>query len=199
MNKFNKYTKALIVVDMVNGFVNEGVLHDKNIKNILPKQIILIKQAIASSDTITIFLRDTHEKNSTELKRFGKIPHCIKDTSESQLVDELKIYEGVKNTVSIEKNSTSFMEAPDFRKMIKKLKNLKEAIVVGCCTDICIANGTIGLANYLDQNNKDVDLYVYEDCIETYNSIEHPKDIYSKCAKVLMKQQGINFKKIGGE
>ena len=35
MNKFNKYTKALIVVDMVNGFVNEGVLHDKNIKNIL--------------------------------------------------------------------------------------------------------------------------------------------------------------------
>lgn len=38
------YKRCLIVVDMVNGFVNEGVLHDKRIKQVLPNQLKLIKK-----------------------------------------------------------------------------------------------------------------------------------------------------------
>ena len=40
---FKMYKKCLIVVDMVNGFVREGVLHDKEIERIIPNQIKLIK------------------------------------------------------------------------------------------------------------------------------------------------------------
>ena len=32
INKLKEYRKMLYVVDMVNGFVNEGVLHDKHIR-----------------------------------------------------------------------------------------------------------------------------------------------------------------------
>lgn len=39
------YETALIVVDMVNGFVNEGVLHDKNIRKIVPRQLELLEEA----------------------------------------------------------------------------------------------------------------------------------------------------------
>ena len=39
------YKGMLIVVDMVNGFVKEGVLHDENIADIIPRQIELIREA----------------------------------------------------------------------------------------------------------------------------------------------------------
>ena len=49
MNKiknFKMYKRCLIVVDMVNGFVREGVLHDDSIANIIPTQIKLIKETL---------------------------------------------------------------------------------------------------------------------------------------------------------
>ena len=38
------YKECLIVVDMVNGFVREGVLHDVKIADVIPRQIELIKE-----------------------------------------------------------------------------------------------------------------------------------------------------------
>ena len=44
MKNLKMYEGCLIVVDMVNGFVREGVLHDPNISKIIPRQIELIKE-----------------------------------------------------------------------------------------------------------------------------------------------------------
>ena len=115
----------------------------------------------------------------------------MKDTYESELVDELKVFENKNNTISIEKNSTSFMEAPQFRKIIKELDNVSEYDIVGCCTDICVVNGTIGLANYMDEWNKDVNISVFEEGIATY--AENNRQNYVDAAKLLMEQQGIKL------
>ena len=53
------YQGCLIVVDMVNGFVREGVLHDEDIARIIPRQIELIKEFEAEGKLI-IFIKDTH-------------------------------------------------------------------------------------------------------------------------------------------
>ena len=184
------YKKCLIVVDMVNGFVREGVLHDEGIARIIPNQVELIKKNQEEKE-LTIFIKDTHDEDAVEFKRFGNTKHCIKGTREAELVDELKVFENKENTISIEKNSTSYMEAPNFRKLIKELKNLKEIIVVGCCTDICDFNGTMALANYLDQWNRDVDIKVYQDAVATYGERERQK--YVDAAYLLMEQQGIQL------
>lgn len=193
ISNFKMYKKCLIVVDMVNGFVREGVLHDNSIANIIPIHIKLIKEALASEDTIVIFIKDTHTKNSKEFKRFGNTKHCVKGTKEAELVDELIPYEGLDNTISIEKNSTSFMEAPDFRKIVKELNNVEEYGICGCCTDICVVNGTIGLANYNDQWNRDVTIKAYQDAIATYG--ENIRQNYIDAAYLLMEQQGIQLVK----
>ncbi|MDO4963054.1 MAG: isochorismatase family cysteine hydrolase [bacterium] len=191
------YNKCLIVVDMVNGFVKEGVLHDNNITHIIKFQKKLIENYIKEGDLI-VFIKDTHYNNSTEFNRFGNTTHCLKGTSEAELVDELKIYEGLKDTISIEKNSTSFMEAPKFRELIRNLKDIKEVDVVGCCTDICVFNGSMGLANYFDQNNLDVQIRVYEEGVETY--ARNVRENYVDAANLLMEQQGIQLvKKMGGK
>ena len=186
------YKGCLIVVDMVNGFVEEGVLHDKEIKKIVKRQIELIKEAKQNGKLI-VFIKDTHTKDSTEFERFGNTNHCLEDTNESELIDELKTFENDKDTISIKKNSTSFMESPEFRKLMEHEKEMNEFDVIGCCTDICVANGTIALANYLDEHNRKHEIRVHEDAIATY--AENERQEYVDAAKLLMKQQGIQLVK----
>lgn len=184
------YETALIVVDMVNGFVNEGVLHDKNIRKIVPRQLELLEEA-EKKGSLIILVKDTHNKNATEFKRFGNTTHCIQGTSEAELIDELKPFEQKDNVITVEKNSTSLMESPEFREIVKQAENLKEVNFVGCCTDICVFNGAMGLANYYDEWNRDVTINVHEDAIATYS--EEDREEYVQSAKLLMKQQGINL------
>ena len=184
------YKRCLIVVDMVNGFVNEGVLHDKKIKEVVPNQLKLIKEAKTNNDLI-IFIKDSHSKNAVEFARFGNTNHCLDGSSESELIDEFKPFEGLEDTISIKKNSTSFMEAPIFRELLLKEKDLETFDVVGCCTDICVTNGVLGLANYLDENNRKHTINVYLDAVATYN--EEERSDYVEASKILLKQQGINL------
>ena len=186
------YKKCLIIVDMVNGFVKEGVLHDEEIARTIPNQIKLIKETLAE-EGLVIFIKDTHTKDSKEFKRFGNTTHCLEGSKEAELVDELKVYEGLENTISIKKNSTSFMEAPEFRKIINGLVNVEEFEIAGCCTDICVANGTMGLANYCDQWNREVTIKAYQDSIATY--AENVRQNYIEAAYLLMEQQGIQLVK----
>lgn len=195
MNKIKNlkvYKKCLIVVDMVNGFVREGVLHDDRISNVIPRQIELINKNM-KEEGLTIFIKDTHDENAVEFKRFGNTKHCVRGTSEAELVDELKIFENKENVISIEKNSTSYMEAPNFRELIQELENVKEINVVGCCTDICDFNGTMALANYLDEHNRDVVIKVHRDAVATYS--EEERQEYVNAAYLLMEQQGIQLVK----
>ena len=129
------YKGMLIVVDMVNGFVREGVLHDEKIAEVIPRQLELIKEAKHRGDLI-VFVKDTHDEDAIEFKRFGNTKHCVRGTSEAELVDEFRELEKEDDTISIEKNSTSYMEAEEFRNLIGDMTNLERVDVVGCCTDI---------------------------------------------------------------
>ena len=101
----------------------------------------------------------------------------------------------MEDAVSIPKNSTCFMEAPLFRELMEREINMNDFDIVGCCTDICVVNGAIALANYLDQNNRKHNIRVHEDAIATY--AEDDRKEYVEAAKLLMKQQGINLVKKG--
>ena len=192
MKNLKLYKGCLIIVDMVIGFTDEGVLHDKQIKKVIPRQIELIKEARANGYAI-VFFKDTHTKDSIEFERFGDTEHCIENTRENELADELKEYENEDDTFVFEKNSTSFMEAPEFRKFIEEQTELEIFEGAGCCTDICVVNGFIGLANYLDQQNRKHVIKVHKDAIATYN--EENRQEYVEAANLLMEQQGIQLVK----
>ena len=186
------YTGCLIIVDMVNGFVREGMLHDEAIARTINRQIELIKEAKAAGKLI-VFIKDTHDIDSAEFERFGNLPHCLRNTTESSLVDELKEFENTEDTISIEKNSTNFMEAPDFRILMETQPNMNEFDIVGCCSDICVFDGAMGLAGYLDQNNRRHIIRVHEDAIATY--AEEDRGNYVEAAKLLGEQHGIQYVK----
>jgi len=186
------YSGCLIIVDMINGFVKEGMLHDEEIGKKIDRQIELIKQA-KNAGKLIIFIKDSHDKNAAEYERFGNMPHCLKGTSESELIDELKPFENDIDTISIKKNSTSFIEAPEFRELIELMQANNEFDIIGCCSDICVFNGAMGLANYLDQWNRRHIIRIHEDAIATYSENERKK--YVDAAKLLGEQQGIQYVK----
>ena len=191
IENFKVYNKALIVVDMVNGFVKEGILHDESIARVIPRQIQLIKEYQRKGELI-IFIQDTHTLDSTEHKRFPNY-HCLKGSGEDEVVDLLKPFTLFNNTICIPKNSTSFMESIPFREVIEEGTNIKEFDIVGCCTDICICNGSIGLANYMDEHNRDSIIRVHKDAIATFS--EDTRQNYVEAAYLLMEQQGIQLVK----
>ena len=82
--------KLLLVIDMVNGFVKEGALADKEINNITPNIINLIKEYVQEGNDI-ISIQEGHNENSKEFENFPK--HCILGTEEADLIEELKPYE----------------------------------------------------------------------------------------------------------
>jgi len=193
MKDLENVKELLIVVDMINGFVREGSLSDKYIEVIIPKIELLVKKYVKDNEKEVFFIKDSHSEGSTE---FSKFPiHCEQGTTESELVSELKPYEEMGRTYL--KNSRSFMFAPSFITDIEKMKELRRVIVTGCCTDLCVLNGVLGLVNYLDQVNRDVEVVVNSGMVETYDAPGHEREEYNAMSLKLMRQEGV--KVIGGD
>ena len=190
MKRKEELQELLIVVDMINGFIKEGNMADKTINHITPRIISLIEETLKKNEGIA-FIKDTHNENSSEFKKFPI--HCLEGTSESELIDELKLYE--KEALVYKKNSTSTIFANNFMNDIEKMKQLKKVIVTGCCTDICVLNLAIPLINYFDELDRQVEITVIEDAVETYDAPYHNRDEYNQIALKLMRQAGIGVRK----
>ena len=171
--------ELLFVVDMVNGFVKEGAMHDKKIMKIVDP---IIEECEKHDDRL--FIADTHESDAIEFKSFP--PHCIKNTSEAEIIDELKPY--VTNI--LEKNSTNTFHVLD--KEI--LKDYDSFMLVGCCSDICVMQFALSLKTYLNQMDMPQSVVVMEKGIATYDAPNHSASEYHSMAINIMAQSGILIK-----
>lgn len=186
MKDLEKVKRLLIVVDMVNGFVKEGALADPYIQHIVPKIKKLVDEFTAGKESDVVFIRDAHHPDSLE---FTKFPiHCLKGTYESELIDELQGYKEAREYL---KNSRSFMFAPHFMSDLDKMRALREIVVTGCCLDLCDLDGALPLINYLDEQDRKVEVIVPTDAVETYDGPGHDREEYRGMALKLMRQEGI--------
>ena len=171
--------ELLFVVDMVNGFVKEGSMHDIKIMKIVDS----IKEECENHE-YRIFIADTHESDAIEFNSFPS--HCVKQTSEAEIIDELKPYV----TTLIEKNSTNTFHVLD--KEI--LKDYDSFMITGCCTDICVMQFALSLKTYLNQMNMAKQVVVKENGVATYDAPYHPANEYHSMAINMMAQSGIVIK-----
>ena len=183
-----KARKLLIVVDMVNGFAKKGNMADPNIQHITPECERLVKEFLEKGYQV-IYITDCHKENCNEFLKFPV--HCVEGTDEAEMVDALKKYQD--RVIVIKKNSTSAMFAPGFMDIINQMTDLEEVVIIGCCTDICVQNLAIPLANYFDEMDRPVRITVPMNAVETYNASYHPRDEYNEMAFKFMKQTGINI------
>jgi len=185
--------KALVIVDMVNGFINEGILHDPHIDTITDEIVRLAEAYIENGDKVIAF-KDCHTEASPELISAGGVmpPHCMKGTSEVDQVSKLAEIE--KNMEVFEKNSTDGFMVPAVQQAIQ---DFDELAVVGCCTDICVKNFAISAKNFFNQNNKQVIIKVPENAVETYHNpaLDHDRGEWNQMAFRFMRQAGVEIVK----
>ena len=177
-----------VVVDMINGFINEGPLADKSIQNIVPETIKVIQRHLDEGNDVLSF-QDTHTLDSLEFKSYP--PHCLKDTSESDLIPELKIFED--QMIKVEKDTTNGFFAPGFQNYLSNNPDLQEVTVVGCCTDICVLQFTQSLKTYTQTIGKDMNIKVVQAAVDTFGTPNHDKEVFHKQALSLMQNAGIEL------
>lgn len=177
-----------VAVDMINGFINEGPLADKSIQTIVPETIRVIQEHLNEGKDVLSF-QDTHTLDSLEFKSYP--PHCLKDTSESELIPELKLFED--KMIKIEKDTTNGFFAEGFQSYLKDHPELEEVTVVGCCTDICVLQFTQSLKTYTQTIGKDMKVKVVQTAVDTFDAPNHDKQTFHNQALSLMRNAGIEL------
>ena len=158
----------LVVIDMVNGFVNFGALADKNIGKVTPTIINMMNDAKKNGLKILAF-KDCHNKDDEEFAIYP--PHCLKGTPESELIPELKERENMFDYI-IGKNTTNGFVTDEFKELLR-FNKYDNVVVCGCCTDICVINFVESYLNYIKQNNLDTKIYVAKNACYTFDGPNH--------------------------
>jgi nicotinamidase-related amidase len=134
--------KALIIVDMLNDFIDEkGALYcGAGAGAIIP----FIQERLSTfrrAGDLVVFLQDSHDERDLEFTKFPK--HCIADTWGSEIIHELTPVPGEK---IVPKKRYSGFYGTNLEKILQDEK-IEEIEVVGVCTSICVMDTVGGLAN----------------------------------------------------
>lgn len=170
----------VFVIDMINGFVKKGALADANIAKITPEIEKIIKNS-----TCVHFICDNHDESDLEMRSYPL--HCIAGSSESKIIDELKIYANDANT-TLKKSTNGFINLDK-----EILNNYDRFILTGCCTDICVLQFGLSLRAYLNEKNIDKDILLIKQAVDTYDAPNHNRDYYNESAINLMRNAGIKI------
>ncbi len=185
-DKISPENIVIMVVDLTNGFCNQGVLSSPRVKRIVEPTVRLLQKAWDAGVREFFLLNDTHEPDAVEFQSFP--PHCVKGTEEALTTEEIRNLDFYDQMTLIEKNSLSSSLETALEERLSKLPDLTHFIIVGNCTDLCVYQVAMYLR--LDANarqDKKRSVIIPEDCMATYDmsvataqqigSIPHPGDM----------------------
>ena len=101
LSDLNLSNTDLFIVDINNGFAKGGALYSPRIENLINPIVNFVKSVSKDIKSIVAFT-DYHTKESIELLSYPT--HCIENTIECEIVDELKSIDNIK---IVKKNSTN--------------------------------------------------------------------------------------------
>lgn len=158
----NKKMKALLVIDMLSDFINEGGALETGEagREIVPFVQNKIKEYREQGCPV-IYICDNHE---TDDKEFDMFPvHCVKDTEGSQIIDGLKPEKGDK---IIYKRRYSSFYGTDLDLYLRE-RGITKISLVGVCTNICV------LYTAADGRNISYKVNVYKDGVASFDKSAH--------------------------
>jgi len=181
---------VLFVVDMNNGFAKCGALYSDRVEAIIPDVKRIMGKFLDIGNPVIAFT-DSHSKDAIEFKDYPE--HCLNDSIESELVEELKEFEF--NIKLIRKNSTNGFLEEKTQQIIKELisKGYKKWVIIGCCTDICVKFFATTLKCFFNANNLDLDVIVPIKAVETYDAPGHNASAMNLFSLLDMKLNGIKL------
>jgi nicotinamidase-related amidase len=175
---------------MNNGFVNFGAMANPEYNKLVPEQLKMIEKFRKEKELVN-FVLEGHTPDATEFNTYPV--HCVKDTPEADLIDELKDEQNKDDTKIYYKNSINGMLNRTLQDDIKSLKELREFIIEGVCTDLCVMDFARTLARFLNDINRESNIFVIRKGIDTFDSPDHNREEWTRIAEKVMTQAGIEM------
>lgn len=178
---------VLVIIDMINGFAREGALKSARVEALIPA-IADLSEECCKRGIVRLMFADNHTGASPE---FGAYPvHCLKGTTESEPVDELKSPGGY---LLIPKNSTNGFLEDDFIKWLKGNGGIKNFIVTGDCTDICIQQFAVTLKTWFNRRDETSRVIVPINAVDTFDLGLHDGDLLNAVTLFSMAGNGVEL------
>ena len=126
--------KALLVIDMLNDFVQPGApLEVPMTREILPALRRRIAKARREGELV-VYICDAHRKNDLEFSRMGWPPHAVEGTPGAGVVSAISPEPG---DMVVEKRTYSGFHATPLHFILRQ-NGVRELTLAGCVTNICI-------------------------------------------------------------
>ena len=127
---------AVFSADMVVGFCKTGSLASPRVGALTQPVLETFRRAYAHGIRHFVLFQDTHEPRALE---FGSFPvHCVRGTHEAETIPELKELPFAGDFTVVEKNSLHPAISTGFDGWLDAHPEVRTAIVVGDCTDLCV-------------------------------------------------------------
>ncbi len=126
--------KALLVIDMLNDFVQPGApLEVPMTREILPALRRRIAKARREGELV-VYICDAHRKNDPEFSRMGWPPHGVEGTPGAAVVSAISPEPG---DVVVEKRTYFGFYATPLHFILRR-NGIRDLTIAGCVTNICI-------------------------------------------------------------
>ncbi|MFC1917822.1 cysteine hydrolase family protein [Chloroflexota bacterium] len=152
---------AVLVVDMLRGFLEEGcpLYGGDTVRSIIPRVQRLLERELRHGAKV-FFICDNHDPEDLEFKMFP--PHCLAGTEEAEVIPELAKYPAEK---ILKKRYSGFFNT-DLDVKLREL-NPEKLIICGVLTDICVMH------TVADARNRDYPVEIPVDCVASLDEASH--------------------------
>lgn len=194
-------TTAIFSTDMVVGFCDRGNLASPRVDALTEPVVDLFTRAHALGVRHFVLAQDTHHPQTPEFEAWPI--HCVQGTDESEMIPELKALPFADRFTVIEKNSLHPALETEFDLWLDAHPELRTAIVVGNCTDLCVYSLAMHLRlRHNARNVPDVSVIVPANAVQTYDlpvetaaeigAMAHPGDFFHEVFLYHMALNGIH-------
>jgi nicotinamidase/pyrazinamidase len=173
LSKLDAENTALIIIDMLNDFVEkDGALVVPVAKELVPTQVQILNQARQKALTV-VYLADSHIPDDKEFRVWPK--HSVAGTRGAQVVDELA--PGIGEKVIPKRRYSGFF-GTDLDLTLREA-GIANVILMGVLTDICV------MYTSADASARGYNVYVVADATgstvrENHQfALQHMKDIHN--------------------
>ena len=191
---------AVFSTDMVVGFCDRGNLASPRVDAITEPVVDLFRRAHALGVRHFVLTQDTHHPQTPEFEAWPV--HCVRGTEEAETIPELRALPFADLFTVIEKNSLHPALETGFDAWLDAHPELRTAIVVGNCTDLCVYQLAMHLRLRHNAGNlPGMSVIVPANAVDTYDlppetataigAIPHPGDFFHQVFLYHMALNGI--------
>lgn len=176
---------ALFSADLTIGFCRSGNLASARVGALAAPAAALFHRAHERGVRAIVLLQDTHDPATPEFETWPV--HCVRGTEEAETIPELRDLPFAESMTVIEKNSLNPAIATGFDAWLDRHPEIRTAIVVGDCTDLCVYQLAMHLRLRANARNIDgFEVIVPANVVDTYDlpveaaesAFAHPGDFF---------------------